>query len=220
MSLIGSLKLDERAITRDGAKVTATVTGIPVSEFYFSDDYPAIAPTIDQILIHYYNGKTYIRSEVVTITAVHEYQIDVIGLDKVKTLTLKFSFIDQEKVSTESVIKPVIVSLLRCGTALAVEFAGAFDEMKNDELTRVILSDYAAFTHLGIKYQFVKVHMKLISQGDSYNDETHGFDFHRAASGVIAMYTSTNPPVSKDQVAVQAIMVNKILRYSKDRPNV
>ena len=57
MSLIGSVKLDERAIVRDGSKVTATIMDVPVSEFYFGDDCPAIAPTVDQILIHYYNGK-------------------------------------------------------------------------------------------------------------------------------------------------------------------
>jgi hypothetical protein len=214
MGLVGCACIDELAISRDGAKVTATITDIACIDFFLGGIPVSISPNQDQILVQYYRGKNYLRSAVELITEVHEYQIDP-ELSRLKIL--KFSFIDQDKVSIESVIKPVITSLIKHGTALAVEFAGAFDDMSNDDLSKIILSDYAAFTHLGVKYHFVKIPIKLISQGDCYSSETGKYDFYRTASGAIAMYTSVNPPVAKDQEAAQAILLNKIVRYSKDR---
>lgn len=206
MGLVGCACIDELAITRDGAKITATISDISYIDFFLGGVPVAISPNHDQILIKYYYGKNYIRSAVETITEVHEYQIDP-ELHRVKML--KFSFTDQERLVTDQDIKPVITRILRHGTALAVAFTGAFDEMTNDVISRHILSNYAAFTHLGVKYHYTKICLRnvtMIADTDD-NGVTKGY---QSTYGVIVLYTSIDIPSEKDMEIAKRLMIKSL----------
>lgn len=206
MAIIGSVNLDERAIVRDGAKVTATIMQVPASKFYFSKTFAAITPNIDQILIHYYNGDHYIRSAVETVIAVHEYQIDP---TKDIIITLKFSYMDQDRISNDRDIPLIISSLVRHNTALAVEFTGALDDMNTSDIAKYILENYASFTHLGIKYHYVNISHKLRANTTYENPETQRPEYYYTTTGVVAMYTSVDPIVKVDQEIAKALAVTR-----------
>ena len=194
MSIIGTMFIDEFAITRNGLYATAVLTNVPVASLFNIGIEPAcghidpkpIIPKESQFIAVFTNAKTPDKLKairVITIEKVYEYQI----IDD--SVTLKFSFIDSQYQDTSSAfeVKPIIDTVVRYKDVLAVLFKGGFGDISNSDAKDLIHGMYPVIQHLGETYQFVNAHQYLLSRVEMDSEVV------KSKIGIITTYTTSSP---------------------------